>query len=57
MSEKSPTTRLTPTVTNRLHELDGLRVAVFGLLILYHTGMLYVADWGWHYKSQYQMKP
>ena len=54
MSEKSPTTRLTPTVTNRLHELDGLRVAVFGLLILYHTGMLYVADWGWHYKSQYQ---
>ena len=38
----------------RLHELDGLRVAVFGLLILYHTGMLYVAGWDWHYKSQYK---
>ena len=46
MPEKLPTTRL--------HELDGLRVTVFGLLILYHTGMLYVADWGFHYKSQYQ---
>ncbi|WP_331345772.1 acyltransferase family protein [Cellvibrio sp. UBA7661] len=54
MPEKLPTTRLTPDVTHRLHELDGLRVTVFGLLILYHTGMLYVADWGWHYKSQYQ---
>ncbi len=40
--------------SDRLNELDGLRVILFGLLILYHTGMLYVAGWDWHYKSQYQ---
>jgi glucans biosynthesis protein C len=38
---------------SRLYELDGLRVSVFGLLILYHIGMLYVAGWGFHYKSAY----
>ena len=47
-------TVLTPTAAPRLYELDGLRVTVFGLLILYHTGMLYVAGWDFHYKSQYQ---
>lgn len=52
--EKLTATHSQHTSSNRLHELDGLRVTVFGLLILYHTGMLYVADWGWHYKSQYQ---
>jgi glucans biosynthesis protein C len=41
------------TEKSRFHELDGLRVSVFGLLILYHIGMLYVADWGFHYKSAY----
>ena len=39
---------------NRRHELDWLRVMVFGLLIFYHIGMLYVADWGFHYKSEHQ---
>lgn len=39
--------------TQRLLELDWLRVLVFGLLILYHTGMLYAEGWGWHYKSTY----
>jgi hypothetical protein len=34
-------------------ELDWLRVIVFAILIFYHIGMLYVADWGYHYKSQY----
>ncbi|WP_333608662.1 acyltransferase family protein [Arsukibacterium sp.] len=34
-------------------ELDWLRVLAFGLLIFYHTGMLYVERWGFHYKSQY----
>lgn len=38
---------------NRIVALDGLRVLVFGLLILYHVGMLYVEGWGWHFKSQY----
>jgi hypothetical protein len=34
----------------RLVYLDWLRVAAFGLLILYHVGMFYVT-WDWHVKS------
>ncbi len=34
----------------RLHYLDWLRVLAFGLLIFYHTGMLYVS-WPYHLKS------
>jgi len=34
----------------RLAELDGLRLAAFGLLVLYHVGMFYV-PWEWHVKS------
>ncbi len=34
----------------RLHYLDWLRVLAFGLLIFYHTGMLYVT-WPYHVKS------
>ncbi len=40
--------------SERRYDLDWLRVLVFGLLIFYHVGMLYVADWGYHYKSQHQ---
>ena len=36
---------------NRRHDIDALRALAFALLILYHLGMLYVADWGWHIKS------
>jgi glucan biosynthesis protein C len=39
---------------NRRHDIDALRVLAFGLLILYHAGMLYVApvsDWSFHLKS------
>jgi hypothetical protein len=39
---------------HRRHDFDWLRVLVFAVLIFYHIGMLYVADWGFHYKSQYQ---
>ena len=39
---------------SRRHDIDALRVFAFGLLILYHVGMFYVADWGWHVKSAYQ---
>jgi len=39
---------------NRRHDIDALRVLAFGLLILYHVGMFYVADWGWHVKSAHQ---
>ncbi len=37
----------------RRHDIDALRVIAFALLILYHTGMAYVADWGYHVKSDY----
>lgn len=39
---------------HRRYDLDWLRVLAFGVLIFYHIGMLYVADWGFHYKSHYQ---
>jgi len=35
----------------RRYDLDWLRVLAFGVLILFHVGMFYVADWGWHIKS------
>ena len=38
----------------RRHDIDLLRVVAFGLLILYHVGMVYVADWGFHVKSAHQ---
>ena len=38
----------------RRHDIDALRVLAFALLILYHVGMVYVADWGFHVKSGYQ---
>ncbi|MEO8742040.1 MAG: acyltransferase family protein [Lysobacteraceae bacterium] len=38
---------------NRRHDIDALRALAFALLILYHTGMLYVADWDFHIKSSY----
>lgn len=44
---------MTPTESSRRHDIDALRVLAFGLLILYHCGMLYVADWHWHLKSSY----
>ena len=37
--------------SQRRYDLDWLRTLAFGLLILYHIGMYYVADWGWHVKS------
>lgn len=38
-------------VNQRRYDVDWLRTLAFGLLILYHLGMYYVADWGWHVKS------
>ncbi len=37
----------------RRHDIDALRVIAFCLLILYHVGMVYVAEWGFHIKSTY----
>lgn len=42
------------SLPDRRYDLDWLRILAFGLLIFYHTGMLYVADWEFHVKSQYQ---
>jgi hypothetical protein len=39
---------------DRRYDLDWLRILVFGLLIFYHIGMLYVENWGFHFKSIYQ---
>jgi len=40
------------TRPDRLFFLDWLRIAAFGVLILYHVGMYYVS-WDWHVKSPY----
>ncbi|MEO8002358.1 MAG: acyltransferase family protein [Arenimonas sp.] len=50
-----PVTNASPL--ERRYDLDWLRILAFGLLIFYHIGMLYVADWGFHYKSQYLSRP
>lgn len=39
---------------HRRHDIDALRVLAFALLIAYHIGMVYVADWGFHFKSPHQ---
>jgi peptidoglycan/LPS O-acetylase OafA/YrhL len=39
------------TPTRRRHDIDALRALAFAALILYHLGMLYVAEWDWHIKS------
>lgn len=36
---------------NRRHDIDALRALAFGLVILYHIAMYYVAGWHWHLKS------
>lgn len=39
------------TDNSRRYDVDWLRTLAFSLLILYHIGMYYVQDWGWHIKS------
>jgi Acyltransferase family len=43
-----------PTDAARRIDLDWVRIAAFGLLILYHVGMLYVSR-GFHIKSDYRI--
>ena len=38
--------------SNRLHQLDWLRVIAVGVLMLFHIGMVYVPDWGFHFKHE-----
>jgi glucan biosynthesis protein C len=43
---------MTSTATsNRRHDIDALRALAFALVIVYHVGMYYVAEWDWHLKS------
>ncbi len=35
----------------RRYDIDALRAFAFVLVIVYHVGMYYVADWHWHLKS------
>ncbi len=44
---------ISTTDQGRRFDIDALRVFAFGLLILYHVGMFYVYDWGYHIKSAY----
>ena len=37
----------------RQYYLDWIRVLAFCILIFYHTGMFFVAEWGWHVKNNY----
>jgi glucan biosynthesis protein C len=46
-----PTTALYPPTAPRRYDLDWLRVLAFGLLIFYHTGMIFVG-WKFHIMSQ-----
>ena len=41
-------------IPTRRHDIDALRVLLFGSLILYHVAMLYVAEWPFHLKSSYR---
>ncbi|HEX7862177.1 MAG TPA: acyltransferase family protein [Verrucomicrobiae bacterium] len=40
-----------PVKTQRRHDLDWLRVIAIFLLLFYHCGMAFVAEWGWHIKN------
>ena len=40
--------------SGRRYDVDALRVLAFAVLILYHVGMYYVAEWDWHIKSEQQ---
>jgi len=41
-------------LSTRRHDLELLRIVALFILIFYHTGMLYVSGWDFHYKSAYQ---
>ncbi|MFX7878633.1 hypothetical protein ABTK13_20425, partial [Acinetobacter baumannii] len=47
-------TEPTPGPDARRIDLDWIRIAAFGLLILYHVGMLYVT-WPFHVKSSHRL--
>lgn len=54
MNQQSNGVIISTADQGRRYDIDMLRVFAFSLLILYHVGMFYVQDWGWHVKSAYQ---
>lgn len=44
------------TFPQRRFGLDWLRIAAFALLILYHIGMYFVPEWGWHIKAPHPVE-
>lgn len=51
----SQTDYSSPQSAERRLDLDWIRIGAFGLLILYHVGMLYVS-WGFHVKSGHRLR-
>ena len=49
MEEAAPAKLVTKT--QRRYDLDWLRVIAILLLLFYHSGMAFVAEWGWHIKN------
>jgi peptidoglycan/LPS O-acetylase OafA/YrhL len=47
----APAASRSPAKAERRHDLDWLRVIAIFLLLFYHSGMAFVADWGWHLKN------
>ncbi|MGD9021322.1 MAG: acyltransferase family protein, partial [Lysobacterales bacterium] len=47
---------ISTSIPGRRYDIDALRVFAFGLLIVFHVGMFYTLDWGWHVKSTYQSR-
>ncbi len=47
---------MSPSDTSRRADIDWIRVAAFGLLIIYHVGLVY-APWDWHVHSRYVFEP
>ena len=50
MTQTEINRRDVPDISRR-YDLDWLRILAFAVLILYHVGMYYVAEWDWHIKS------
>ena len=47
---------MSPPDTSRRADIDWIRVAAFGLLIVYHVGLVY-APWDWHVHSLHRFEP
>jgi hypothetical protein len=54
MEQATDGTAISAARSARRYDIDALRVFAFSLLILYHVGMFYAFDRGWHIKSAYQ---